>query len=74
MSLRPLPDLSNKDYLEKLGALSALRTARADALHMLRDACVRLQNASSIDSIEIETCEQALQRLKDIEALKARFA
>jgi hypothetical protein len=74
MSLRPLPDLTNADAMVKLGALSALRSARADALHQLRDACVRLQNSSSIDSIEIANCEEALQRLKDIEALHASIA
>lgn len=74
MSLRPLPDLSNKDGMAKLGALSALRTARADALHLLRDAVVRLQNASSIDSIEIASCEEALQRLKDINAMHDSIA
>ena len=40
MSLRPIPDLTNDQAMSKLGRLSAIRNARADALHELRDACV----------------------------------
>lgn len=68
-TLRPLPDLKNSEAMAKLGALSALRNARADALHQLRDACVRLQTGSGIDEVEIDLCEQALKRLKEVNAL-----
>lgn len=74
MALRPLPDLDNAQAMTKLGRLSALRTARADALHELRDAVVRLQNNASVDAIEIETIETCIQRLKDINGLQAQIA
>lgn len=67
--LRPIPDIGNESAMAKLGKLSALRNARADALHQLRDACVRLQSGSGIDSVEIAFCEEALARLKEIEKL-----
>lgn len=68
-SLRPLPDLKNSEAMAKLGALSALRNARADALHQLRDSCVRLQTGSGVDDVEIGLIEQALKRLKEVNAL-----
>ncbi len=72
--LRPLPDLDNAQAMTKLGRLSAIRNARADALHELRDACVRLQNGASDDDIEIATIEAATQRLKELKALQALVA
>lgn len=68
--LRPLPDLENNEAMQKLGRLSAIRNARADALHELRDACVRLQSGASQDSVEIAVIEQAIERLKQLEALQ----
>ena len=69
--LRPLPDLDNAELMTKLGRLSAIRNARADALHELRDACVRLQSGASEDAIEIAVIERAIERLKQLEELKA---
>jgi len=71
MSLRPIPDLDNVQAMTKLGRLSAIRNARADALHELRDACVRLQNGASADDVEIAAIEAAISRLKELNALQA---
>ena len=74
MSLRPLPDLSNDQAMSKLGRLSAIRNARADALHELRDACVRLQNGASVDSVEIANIEEAIARIKQLNEFQAQHA
>ena len=71
MSLRPLPDLNNVEAMQKLGRLSALRNARSDALHELRDACVRLQNAVSPDEVEIAVIKEAITRLEQLAAMQA---
>lgn len=69
MSLRPLPDLTNSEVMAKLGRASALRNARLDALHEMRDAVVRLQNNVSFDSTEIETIRDCLTRLEQVSEL-----
>jgi hypothetical protein len=71
--LKPLLDLDNAAVMMKLGRLSALRNARADAMHVLRDSCVRLQNAASADVVEFEIIEAALARLKEINFLQAQI-
>lgn len=70
--LRPIPDLTNDQAMSKLGRLSAIRNARADALHELRDACVRLQNGASVDSVEIANIEEAIERIKQLNELQAQ--
>lgn len=65
--LRPLPDIENDEAMKKLGRASALRNARLDAIHELRDAVVRLQNGVSFDSTEIETIRECLSRLEQID-------
>lgn len=67
--LRPLPDLTNNEVMAKLGRASALRNARLDALHEMRDAVVRLQNNVSFDSTEIETIRDCLTRLEQVNEL-----
>lgn len=67
--LRPLPDLENSEAMQKLGRASALRNARLDALHEMRDAVVRLQNSVSFDSTEIETIRDCLTRLEQVNEL-----
>jgi uncharacterized sporulation protein YeaH/YhbH (DUF444 family) len=67
--LRPLPDLENSEAMQKLGRASALRNARLDALHEMRDAVVRLQNNVSFDSTEIETIRDCLTRLEQVNEL-----
>lgn len=69
MSLRPLPDIENSEAMQKLGRASALRNARLDALHEMRDAVVRLQNGVSFDSIEIQTIRECLDRLTQIDQM-----
>jgi len=69
MSLRPLPDIDNSEAMQKLGRASALRNARLDALHEMRDAVVRLQNGVSFDSVEIQTIRECLDRLEQIDSL-----
>lgn len=67
--LRPLPDLDNTEAMQKLGRASALRNARLDAIHELRDAVARLQNNVSLDSTEIETIRYCINRLEQINEL-----
>lgn len=69
MSLRPLPDLTNSEVMAKLGRASALRNARLDAPHEMRDAVVRLQNGVSFDSVEIQTIRECLDRLEQIDQM-----
>lgn len=69
MSLRPLPDIENSEAMQKLGRASALRNARLDALHEMRDAVVRLQNGVSFDSVEIQTIRECLDRLEQIDQM-----
>jgi len=69
MSLRPLPDIDNSEAMQKLGRASALRNARLDALHEMRDAVVRLQNGVSFDSVEIQTIRECLDRLAQIDQM-----
>lgn len=69
--LRPLPDLDNTEAMQKLGRASALRNARLDAIHALRDAVVRLQNDASFDSVEIETIRACIERLEALSAMSA---
>ncbi len=45
--LRPLPKLDDDAAMMKLGRLSAIRSARLDALHDLRDVVTRLLSGSS---------------------------
>lgn len=67
--LRPLPDIENSEAMQKLGRASALRNARLDALHEMRDAVVRLQNGVSFDSVEIQTIRECLDRLEQIDQM-----
>ena len=73
MSLKPLPDIENAQAMTKLGRLSAIRNSRADALHMLRDCCVRLQSHVSDERLEIESIEACLARLKELSFMQAQI-
>jgi signal transduction histidine kinase len=64
--LRPLPDLDDAAAMAKLGRLSAIRNARLDALHEMRDAFTRLQSANSDDAEEIANLKAALARLEEV--------
>jgi hypothetical protein len=72
MSLRPLPDLTNSEVMAKLGRASALRNARLDAIHAMRDAVVRLQNAASFDSVELPIIKACVERLEQLSELDNR--
>lgn len=72
--LRPLPDLQDTDNMARLGRLSAIRSARLDALHDMRDAVVRLQNGSSIDSVELKVVRDCVERLEHLEQLSKAAA
>lgn len=69
--LRPLPNLDDAAAMTKLGRLHALRNARLDALHDLRDAVVRLQNGQTDDLAEIAVARQCLDRLDEIRGIEA---
>ena len=71
MSLRPLPDLTNSEVMAKLGRASALRNARLDAIHAMRDAVVRLQNAASFDSVELPIIKDCVERLGQLNELSS---
>ena len=71
MSLRPLPDLTNSEVMAKLGRTSALRNARLDAIHAMRDAVVRLQNAASFDSVELPIIKDCVERLEQLNELSS---
>ena len=66
--LRPLPDKSNTAALAKLGWLAAIRSARLDALHELRDCVTRLQSHN--DTEDIQAARAALDRLEQLNALE----
>lgn len=72
MSLRPLPDLTNSEVMAKLGRASALRNARLDAIHAMRDAVVRLQTAASFDSVELPIIKACVERLEQLSELDNR--
>ncbi|WP_421883197.1 hypothetical protein [Methylibium sp.] len=64
--LRPIPDLDDAAAMAKLGRLSALRNARLDAAHALRDAVVRIQSGQADDLAEINLARAALDRLEEV--------
>jgi hypothetical protein len=69
--LRPLPNLTDASAMEKLGRLSALRSARLDAFHGLRDCVTRLQSASEVDDLAIiADARKCLDRLEEVSRLE----
>ena len=71
--IRPLPKLDDDAVMARLGRLSALRSARLDALHDLRDAAQCLQSRQDDDAAEyIATCRACLDRLEVLTALEAK--
>jgi hypothetical protein len=68
--LRPLPDLDNIVTMAKLGRLSALRSARLDALHELRDIVTRIQGGHS-DAIEdVKAARVVLDRIEELAGIE----
>lgn len=64
--LRPLPDLDDAAAMAKLGRLSALRSARLDALHELRDVVTRIQAGHTDGIEEVQSARAALNRLEEL--------
>lgn len=67
--LRPLPDLQDEEAMTKLGRLSAIRNAKLDALHLLRDCAVRLQSQQGDEIQDIQLARTALDRLEELSKL-----
>jgi hypothetical protein len=63
--LKPLPKLDDDAAMAKLGRLSALRNARLDAVHQLRDAVTGI-NADPDNIDAIHRAEEAIGRLREI--------
>lgn len=64
--LRPFPNLDDAGAMQKLGRMSAIRSAWLDALHDLRDCVTRL-NASNGGEIEaIEHARRCLDRMEKL--------
>ncbi len=63
MSLRPLPNLDDAIAMQALGKHHALRNARLDAIHALRDAVVRMQSGQCDEAKERASARAALDRL-----------
>jgi len=70
MTLRKLPDLNDAEAMAALGRLHALRNARLDAVHALRDAVVRMQSGQFDDAAEIDAAHEALSRLEVIREIE----
>lgn len=70
MSLRPLPKLDDTQAMEKLGRASALRSARLDAIHAMRDHFVRLQSLDSDDTAELDGITACVERIRMIASMQ----
>ena len=70
--LRPLPNLEDAGAMADLGRLHALRNARLDATHALRDCIVRLQSGQCDELSEINAARAALDRLALIASIEAQ--
>lgn len=69
MALRPLPNLEDEKAMAKLGRLSALRSARLDAVHDLRDAVTQLNSAACNEDDAIKAARAAIDRLEALQKL-----
>lgn len=67
--LRPLPNLESEEAMAKLGRLSALRSAKLDALHQLRDAVTGLNSQNNLVDRDIELIGQGREALDRIEQI-----
>ncbi len=63
--LKPLPNLDDDASMARLGRLHALRNARLDAVHLLRNACTSL-NADPDNVLAIDDAEAAIKRLREL--------
>ena len=73
--LRPLPNLESEEAMAKLGRLSALRSAKLDALQQLRDAVTGLNSQNHTadrDLVFIGQGREALDRIEQIIELESK--
>ena len=70
MAIRALPDLSNEAAMAKLGRLSALRSARLDAVHELRDCYTQMQSDLADYLPTIQRARGCLDRLEELANLE----
>lgn len=70
MSLRPIPNLSDDSAMAKLGRLSALRSARLDAVHELRDCYTQMQSDLADYLPTIQRARGCLDRLEELANLE----
>ena len=72
MSLRPLPKLDDAAAMAKLGRLTAIRSARLDAMHDLRDCATQLQHAeldATYQARVIEAARACLDRIEELQRI-----
>jgi hypothetical protein len=72
MSLRPLPRLDDAAAMAKLGRLAAIRSARLDAMHDLRDCSTQLQRAdidAGDQALVIATARSCLDRIEELQRI-----
>lgn len=70
--MKPLPNLDDGAAMAKLGRLSALRSARADVLHELREVATKLLHSSGDDGPHIDAARALLDRLEHVCSLESR--
>jgi hypothetical protein len=68
--LRPLPNFDDKEALSKLGRLHAIRNARLDAVHQLRDSLVQLQHGGAAEIAAIANARSALDRIEQLNEIE----
>lgn len=68
--LRPLPNLDDETVMAKLGRLSALRSARMDAAHDLRDIVSRILSGNDYEDKDLAAARACLDRLEEIRGIE----
>ena len=70
-AIRPIPDLTDMHAMALLGRLHALRSARADVLHAMRDTVSRLLAGHSTDEVaDCARIRELLDRLEEVNRLE----
>jgi hypothetical protein len=70
--MKPLPNLDDSAAMARLGRLSALRSARAEVLHELRDTASKLLNGPGDDGPHIAAARALLDRLDLVCSLESK--
>lgn len=71
MSLRPIPKLDDQEAMARLGRASALRSARLDALHELRDCVTYLQSNDRDEELYLARASECIERLEQLARIPA---